>query len=215
MCHLLPLKCWTSVQHLHLCNLILWLQWLFYQLIYAFAFCFNFEAGINEGWHLKTKKKHLEMRFLELYGCSDQQGLRGLPASAHSQVQRWSQKTNKGGCRQQAASMTHWATEGIPFFKGAFILKDNQRRSICQQARVPSHSSEGADMGVRKHISRLSLSQSLSHFRTHSFPQFEKKRGHTCVHSTQNRKDCVEETLIIALGFNAKWDRHCPTPALF
>jgi hypothetical protein len=28
--------------------------------------------------------------------------------------------------------MTHWATEGIPFFKGAFILKDNQRRSICQ-----------------------------------------------------------------------------------
>lgn len=111
-----PLKCWTGVQHLHLCNLILWLQWLFYQLIYAFAFCFNFEAGINEGWHLKTKKKHLEMRFLELYGCSDQQGLRGLPASAHSQVQRWSQKTNKGGCRQQAASMTHWATEGIPFF---------------------------------------------------------------------------------------------------
>ena len=101
------------------------------------------------------------------------------------------------------------------FFKRAFILKDNQRRSICQQARVPSHSSEGADMGVRKHISRLSLSQSLSHFRTHSFPQFEKKRGHTCVHSTQNRKDCVEETLIIALGFNAKWDRHCPTPALF
>lgn len=41
-----------------------------------------------------------------------------------------------------------------------------------------------------------------------------RKKG-TCVHSTQNRKDCVEETLIIALGFNAKWDRHCPTPALF
>ena len=143
---------------------------------------------------------------------------KAFAAFQHPHIPRFKDEAKKPTKEAAGSKLHQWHTGLLKvylFFKRAFILKDNQRRSICQQARVPSHSSEGADMGVRKHISRLSLSQSLSHFRTHSFPQFEKKRGHTCVHSTQNRKDCVEETLIIALGFNAKWDRHCPTPALF
>jgi hypothetical protein len=76
--------------------------------------------------------------------------------------------------RLQAASCIN---DTLGYWRYTFFLKEHSFWKIIsedpyasQQPRVPSHSSEGSDMGVRKHISRLSLSQSLSHFRTHLFP---------------------------------------------